>query len=140
MVDFVQKITEKRMSPVALPETASSYTGASASNDSSIFSKKDKSKSLSDWLAIGGFFGATGAGLAWTMQHEAYTSQAWKVVKLHDDILAGPEKPMFRDICLGRMRKAPPSKKLLVATAIGLVALGVGAFIKNREDKNATPA
>jgi hypothetical protein len=140
MVDFVQKVTDKRMSPVDLPEMSGSFTGTADMNSSSIFLEKKKGKSLSDWLAIGGFFGATGAGLAWSMQNEAYTSKSWKIVKLHNDILAGPEKPMFKSICMGRMRKAPPSKKLLVAAAIGLVALRVGALIKNSEDKNTTPA
>lgn len=137
MSTVIQKIMEKREAPVVLPEMSNSSSVANCGNrENSIFSKGKTSKSLGDWLSIGGFFGGTASILAWNMQHESYTSKAWRVIKLHDDILAGSEKPMFKSICLGRMRKSPPSKKLLIATAIGITALVTGMIIKSGENKS----
>ena len=136
----LEKITQKREAPIVLPELTEISINNGIKNNESIFSESKKGKSLSDWLAIGGFFGMTGAGLAWTMQQEAYASKAWKVVKLHNNVLAGADKPMFKDVCLGRMRKAPPSKKLLIAAAISVAAFATGLIINNLENKKANTA
>ena len=131
----LEKITQKREAPIVLPEMVGTSTNNEIKSNESIFSESKKGKSLSDWLAIGGFFSATGAGLAWNMQRESYVSKTGKVVQLPDDVLAGADRPMFKAVCLGGLRKSPPSKKLLIVAAVGLAALTAGLIMNYAENK-----